>query len=114
MIPVKGFCPACGKDQLGLDDIDTNPVPALACYAEGCPRPSTAAEILMDEEIHHRVKLNDSSFNILHPLRERLDGALLECRVADGIGQWSGPQYPVGEYRVMDFGEEQETWESLA
>lgn len=107
MMLVNGACPMCGYETLALEGGD------LVCLRDECPRPTAASEILHDYEIHHRVRLNEDSFNVLHPLHERLDGALMRCRVAEGISEWSGPKYAVGEYRVYNFGEETEQWERI-
>ncbi len=83
----------------------------ISCLASGCPRPSAAAEILSDPEIHHIVRISESAdgdteYTIKHPLLERLDGDLFDCPVLKSLlspgGPYDDPDYEptLGEYRV--------------
>ena len=72
----------------------------VTCKSAYCPRPDAAAEILADGEVHHVVTLGEVDFTVRHPLRERLDDALLDCTVTSWLrGLDAAPQQP-GVYRL--------------
>lgn len=77
------------------------------CCHSACPRPTAAAEILADPETGHIVTFTDDGFTIRHPLRERLDDALMTCPLHAGLmdgtldaGEWLEP----GQYRAVQKG----------
>jgi hypothetical protein len=72
----------------------------LTCVLAGCPRPTAAAELLADPETEHVVELGPDSFTVRHPIRERLDDALLRCDLDHWIRTCDGPPYPPGRFRV--------------
>lgn len=75
------FCPACGQDQLRRKSNGT-----LRCTVPDCTDPDAAQKILADPEIHHIVRFDEHGyFNVQHPLRERIDGALLDCKIYDVV-----------------------------
>lgn len=77
MILVAGQCPMGCGEQLILGEGRQ-----LCCVHSKCPRPTAAAEILADTETGHVVTVTlDGQFAIRHPLRERLDDALLSCQL---------------------------------
>lgn len=82
------FCPACGRDQLRRK---SNGV--LRCTAPECPHPDAAQRVLADPEIEHVVHFDPVSghFNVLHPLRERVDGELLDCQIHGVVDAWVDP-----------------------
>jgi len=81
--PVEGYCPACGASSLYLSfSIPT-------CMQKGCPNPTIIGDILDDGEIHHIVRFSDADFNVKHPLRERADSELLDCKIHGVIVAWS-------------------------
>lgn len=88
----------CGRT-LFLDDEGF-----IACLSAGCPRPDAAAAILADCEIAHVVVLDEDAFTIRHPLRERLDDALMECVLHEYIASLAGPPESPGRYRVLPDG----------
>jgi len=92
---VKGCCPmGCGTTlYLSVSG-------HIACTAEACPRPNAAAEILGDCETEHLVEVNADGFTVRHPLRERLDNALLACDLHAAIRRQAGPPVKPGRYRV--------------
>jgi hypothetical protein len=65
-----------------------------------CPRPDAAASILDHPETEHIVTIRDDGFTVEHPLRERLDGALHECRLHQDFSAAGGPPKRPGCYRV--------------
>lgn len=75
--PVDGYCPACGSEALYLSfGIPT-------CFQKGCPDPTIIGNLLDDSEIHHIVRFdpNSETFNVKHPLRERVNSELLDCEI---------------------------------
>lgn len=54
----------------------------IMCSNFECERSLAVSELLTDVETEHIVTFDDSGwFTMRHPLRERLDDALLRCRV---------------------------------
>jgi hypothetical protein len=54
----------------------------LQCMNGECPNPSAAQQLLSDNETEHIVRFNERGFfNVKHPLRERIDGELLDCPI---------------------------------
>lgn len=95
---INGHCPACGQDELIMDYATAD----IRCGGNGCPRPTAAHEILSDRETHHRVTFTDGGFTIRHPLRERLDDALMRCDLHYELGNRINAPVPPGEYRALD------------
>ncbi len=94
-VTVMGFCPACGGESLFLGDGGY-----VTCGRVECPRPDAVSEILSEREIHHIVHLYEATFTVLHPLRERLDQALLTCDLHAILAGADGPPAAPGTYRV--------------
>jgi hypothetical protein len=93
MILVAGFCPmGCGETLILGEGR------AVVCCARGCPRPFAVAEILADPETHHLVTIEEDGWSAKHPLRERLDDALLSCGISDAFLR--GVRSVPGRYRV--------------
>ncbi len=93
--PVRGaHCPmGCGATVV----LDCG---TLRCDDDDCPRLRAAGEILADAEHDHIVELGERSFNVKHPLRERLDDALLGCDLGEWLRGHSGPPALPGRYRA--------------
>jgi Family of unknown function (DUF6085) len=90
------YCPACGEPKLHLMQSDV-----IHCLAPGCPDPDAAHKILSDQETVDIVTFSGGHFNVLHPLRERISGALLECPVAEALAGTSVPgRHRPGRYRA--------------
>jgi len=88
--PLDGvFCPACGREDLYFEEgFGTEKGNRILCgYSSDCPRPTAASEILSDPEIHHIVRFDPDSgtFNVKHPLRERIGGELLDCTIHEVV-----------------------------
>lgn len=96
---VEGFCPmGCGATLfLGSGGYVT-------CSWVKCPNPGAASDILAVRETEHIVEFRDSTFDVLHPLRERLNGELFDCPVHKHITGLSGPPVLPGRYRAYDSG----------
>lgn len=93
---VHGYCPGCGQDSLYANMDGT-----LECIDELCPSPSAAMDILSYPNSHyHMVDVKDETFNVQHPLIERIDGALFDCMVHDKIKD--SPRQSPGTYWVYE------------
>lgn len=92
---VKGTCPmGCGQTLfLGSGGYVT-------CSWIECPRPTAVADLLEDRETEHVVEIGPRAFTVRHPLRERLDDALMDCALHDWIAARPGPPTQPGRYRV--------------
>jgi len=92
---VVGYCPmGCGRT-LFLGDGGY-----VTCSHVDCPRPDAVAALLKDQETEHIVVIEEHTFSIQHPLRERLDGELFVCGLHAWISALSGPPKKSGRYRV--------------
>ncbi len=91
---VRGHCPmGCGETLF---------VAAggwLTCSWHKCPYPTAVADLLEHRETEHVVQLGETSFDVQHPLRERLNGDLFRCDVHARIAALGPPRRP-GLYRV--------------
>lgn len=105
-------CPACGQNTLATAPI-TLPQredylqegEGIACTNTDCWRPSAAQEILADRETEHVVSFDETGFVIRHPLRERLDDALLYCELHEECQEMgSPPEEGPGRYRAVYVG----------
>ncbi len=105
---VAGHCPACGHESLVC-----TAGAQITCRADACTRPAAAAEILADHETEHIVQFGPGEFTVRHPLRERLDDALMDCQLHHDIAAMSGPPVKPGRYRARRDGERW-TWEALS
>jgi Family of unknown function (DUF6085) len=74
------------------------------CASLLCPRPSAVSELLDDVETEHIVVFGPDTFTVRHPLKERLDDALMECVLHDHIAALPGPPVPPGRYRAEPSG----------
>jgi Family of unknown function (DUF6085) len=106
---MKGFCPLGCADGLvvGPDRF------SLMCPSPTCPRPGAVMEIITDLETEHVAVLTDGGYTIRHPLRERLDDALLTCDLGEWMDQQNFPPAPSGRYRVIRI-EGRWSWFALA
>lgn len=88
------YCPmGCGQTLM------VGPVTReLFCFAVDCPRPTAAAQILADPETDHIATVTADEFTLRHPLRERLDDALLHCDVHRWLSR-GAPNEP-GRWRI--------------
>lgn len=106
---VAGHCPmGCGRT-LMLDDGGR-----VTCTLDGCPDRCAVDEILADWEVEHIVEFRANTFLIRHPLRERLDDALMTCNLHAFIEGLSAPPVPLGRYRARGALGGAWTWEPLS
>lgn len=105
---VAGYCPmGCGQTLfLGSGGFVT-------CSWVKCPRPDAAADILLERESEHIVVLGESTFDIQHPIRERLDGELFDCGLHDHLRSLDGPPFHPGRYRVWWHNGRAQPWQRL-
>ena len=104
---VKGYCPmGCGWTLI----LDVSG--AVACCASTCPRPTAADELLQDSETEHEVQFGPATFTVRHPLRERLDDALWDCRLHEYVAGLTKPPVPLGRYRAT-WEDDEWQWEGL-
>lgn len=92
---VAGYCPmGCGLTLfLGAEGF-------ITCGHIECPRPDAVAELLVDRETEHLVTFTETEFTVKHPLRERLDDALLSCVLHKHLRAMDGPPVWPGTYRA--------------
>jgi hypothetical protein len=82
------------------------------CASAACPRPRAAAEILEDQEAEHIITIDRSGFTLRHPLRERLDDALLECSLHALLASAYPADVAPGRYRITARGDAR-VWERV-
>lgn len=86
----------------------------VTCSLDKCPRPDAASDILDDGEREHIVEVREYDFTVRHPLRERLDDALMACELHTWIASRPGPPAQLGRYRVTWIDETSHHWEAIA
>ncbi len=92
---VQGFCPmGCGETLFAALD------GYITCGSLACPNPTAVSDILLVRETEHLVELGETTFNVLHPLRERVNDQVLSCDLADYLASLDGPPPKPGRYRV--------------
>lgn len=84
----------------------------ITCSYIPCPRPDAVATILAERETEHIVNFGRTTFSLLHPLRERLDGELLDCALGRHITDLAGPPVCPGRYRAQ-LVDDRWTWEEV-
>lgn len=93
---IVGYCPmGCGET------LFAGAGGHITCSYITCPRPTAVDELLADNETAHIVEFKDHTFTVRHPLRERLDDALMSCTLFDHIRDLSGPPVTPGRYRAV-------------
>lgn len=98
---VAGYCPmGCGQA------LHLMPSGMIRCMGPGCPEPDAVTRILNDPETEHVVWFEETTFTLMHPLRERLAGedartALAACALNEHIRSMDGPPVAPGRYRAL-------------
>jgi hypothetical protein len=93
---VVGYCPfGCGRTLFLAEG------GYVTCSLVGCPRPDAVVDLLADDEAEHVVEVGESEFTVRHPLRERLDEALMRCDLHRWMAALPGPPRQPGRYRVV-------------
>lgn len=100
MADVAGYCPmGCGETLTVMGGGH------VTCRKLECPRPDAVSEILADRETEHLVTFSPTAFTVRHPLRERLDDALMDCQLHEFIAGLPGPPVREGLYRARSVGD---------
>lgn len=97
---VDGYCPmGCGRTLfLSLPGKDGRG--GVTCSFVECPNPIVVDLLLADPETEHIVIIDVDTFNVQHPLRERIDGALFSCDLHTWLRDLDGPPHRPGRYRA--------------
>lgn len=94
---VLGYCPmGCGQTLFLASG------GYITCSYAHCPNRTAVADILDDGETSHIVKIEESSFFLKHPLRERIADDLFGCAFHERLSALDGPPRAPGTYRVTD------------
>ena len=107
LLQVKGICPECGNNTLIL-----NVTGELRCAFRNCPDNYAATKILSIAVPYHIVKLGESRFSMMHPLKERKEPEVIfsECELHSHLMSSVVPPQKPGLYKVT--GEKGDwTWE---
>lgn len=72
----------------------------VTCSGADCPRSGAVTDLLADTETEHIVLFGETGFTVRHPLRERLDDALMDCDLHSDIAAMDGPPVRPGTYRA--------------
>jgi hypothetical protein len=94
---VEGYCPMGCGESLYLAGGGY-----VTCRSQRCPRPDAVSTLLEDREAEHIVEFYEDTFTVRHPLRERIDDALMSCELHSRIAGLSGPPVQLGRYRATE------------
>lgn len=73
----------------------------VTCSLDRCPNPTAMADLMLDHmSPDHIVHVRETTFSILHPMRERLSGELFACPLHEYMMGLDGPPRAVGRYVV--------------
>jgi hypothetical protein len=72
----------------------------ITCSHLECPRPTAVDELLQDKDVDHIVHFEGNGFTVRHPILERLDDQLLDCKLHLWIAD-TWPDVPPGRYRAV-------------
>lgn len=93
---ITGYCPmGCGQTLFVADGGH------ITCSFIRCPRPTAVDDLLEDRETEHIVQFDAETFTIRHPLKERLDDALMDCKLHADVQGLNGPPVAPGRYRAF-------------
>lgn len=84
----------------------------VTCSYVHCPHRLAIDDLINDRETEHIVEFSENTFTVRHPLRERLEDALMRCQLHEHIAGLSGPPVQPGRYRARWNGERWE-WQAL-
>jgi hypothetical protein len=100
MIKVNGFCPMGCGETLAVDQYGLDVTGRIYCRNDDCPNRLAVDELLADAETKHVARFGLFSFDVKHPLRERIGGDLFECTVHEDISELDRlPVHRPGIYR---------------
>lgn len=92
---IPGYCPmGCGTTLFRASG------GYITCRSLACPRPDAVSDLLRDRETEHLVTFDEQTFTVRHPLRERLDDALMTCDLHTFCAELPGPPAAPATYRV--------------
>ncbi len=96
-VRVSGYCPSCGNRGLILY-LD---VGEIVCRLSGCTDPYLLHKIIQDDEVDHILWTHiDSTYTLLHPLKERFNNRLAYCPVGEFLAMRGAGSLKSGKYRV--------------
>lgn len=71
----------------------------VTCLAPGCPRPNAVTQLLLARDvIEHRVTIEATRFQVVHPLRERFGDLIGACPLDGHLAGLAGPPAEPGVY----------------
>lgn len=86
---IAGYCPmGCGETLFAGEGGH------VTCSRIECPDPCAVDTILSDRETDHIATLEEDTFSLKHPLRERVNDELLDCALYQHIKSLPGPPLP--------------------
>lgn len=95
MINITGSCPmGCGPTLVAIVG------GTIMCSALDCTDRYAVSTILQDNETEHVVTIEAESFAVKHPLRERINDALLTCDLHQMLSNVQGQGPRPGIYRA--------------
>ena len=97
LLEIKGLCPECGNNSLFL-----NVTGEIRCRFNECPDSYAASKILAIAVPYHIVRLGESHFSMMHPLKERKEPDIIfsDCALQKYIETCVAPPQSPGLYRV--------------
>ncbi|QEM41613.1 hypothetical protein SEA_FORZA_178 [Gordonia phage Forza] len=95
--PVKGACPECGERTL-----EVTPTHDLICSNRTCPDRFCLTKVLSFATPHHLVRLTPRDFTIEHPIRERKNHSLFECKLDQHLRSLVAPPGAPGLYHAIE------------
>lgn len=109
---IAGYCPMGCGETLSLVHIHNGGGGMVSCLNPGCPRPFAVSELLRDSETEHVVVVSEAGYTAKHPMRERLNDALLHCLPQAAMAR-QAEMLPPGRYRVRRDEADSLAWEHL-
>lgn len=99
-IPIEGFCPfGCGETLRAEWNIVGRA--EIVCVGPFCQDRHGVTRLLKEDETEHIAHCHEEAFTIQHPLKERLDGTLFDCKLHQSMRDELGPPGGrEGVYRV--------------
>lgn len=103
---IAGYCP------MGCGQTLEHAAGGLILCGEGssCPDPVATTRLLEDSETEHVVTFDEDSFTLRHPLRERIDGQLEQCRWHSFLAAYDRPPVEIGQYRMTSASDSTVEW----
>lgn len=97
IISVEGRCPQCGHEELKVNAAN----PKVYCHNPQCTRPDAVTRLLKESDPDHVLVVKEGFWTLKHPLRERLEGDLFGCEIANAVAALDGVEVEGdGRYHV--------------